>query len=179
MHLPRRLTVVAAALVAATAVSVAAAAPVNGPAAVEFTAFRVNPGPPPVDDPTERASRDLVEFVNEARRAVNLPEVAWHPQVTDAAQAHSEYQAAIRRLTHTGPGGSSASQRLVAAGYTWGNWGEAVGAGHRHPADLVDTWMSSPEHRAILLGDYLHAGAGVATTTDDVTYWTLVMASPG
>jgi len=174
-----RLAAVAAALAVATAASLVTAAPLDEPARVASTAWRVDPPPLGVDDPDERAGRLLLELVNDVRRSEGLAELDWDPQVGAAAQAHSEYMASIPLLTHSGPGGSSAGDRLRAAGFEWWTWGETVGAGQQDPRDLVGAWLASPAHRQHLLGDFTVAGGGVEATSSGIPYWTLVFAVRG
>ncbi len=174
---PLRLAAGAVALVTVTAVSVAAAAPLNGPARVSATAWRVDP-PTYIDaPPEERAARELVELVNEVRRDGALPDVTWEPRLYDAAQGHAEYMASVGRLTHLGAGGSDTGDRLVEAGFRWLNWGENVGSGFKQPGPLLDAWIDSGDHYQHLIADFRYAGAGVAATPDGTPYWVLVLAS--
>jgi uncharacterized protein YkwD len=160
----------------ATAATLATAAPLDDAALAGSTAWRVDPPRLGVVDPDERAGRQLLGLVNDVRRSEGLPELAWDARVGAAAQAHSDYMASIPLLTHSGPGGSSAGDRLAAEGFDWWTWGETVGAGQQDPHDLVEGWLASPAHREHLLGEFTVAGGGVAATPSGIPYWTLVFA---
>jgi uncharacterized protein YkwD len=112
----------------------------------------------------ERATRGLAAYVAQ-------------PQVTSAAQLHSDDMAAQGRMSHTGSDGSSAGDRLLAQGFAWEAWGENVAAGQRTAADVVSAWMNSSGHRPQMLGSYRYVGVGVTAGADGVLYWTLVVAS--
>jgi uncharacterized protein YkwD len=81
------------------------------------------------------------------------------------------------RMQHDGSDGSNAGDRLQAAGFRWSSWGETVGAGQPSPADIVQAWMDSPPHKAILLGSFTYVGVAKVVDSDGVPYWTLVAAS--
>lgn len=60
--------------------------------------------------------------------------LAVNPLLTDAARQHSAWMVANSTFSHTGVNGSNAGQRINAAGYTTGNWGE----------NLAIDWNSNP-----------------------------------
>lgn len=97
-----------------------------------------------------------------------------------AAQRHANYQATIRRMTHTGSGGSSPGQRMRAAGYVWSAWAENVAYGFTSCSSVMRAWMNSSGHRAnILNGRMVHVGFGAATGSNGLVYWTMDEARPG
>jgi hypothetical protein len=84
-------------------------------------------------------------------------------------------------MSHTGSDGSSPFERMEDAGYPVSARGETVGAGYATPAAMVQGWMNSSGHRAILLGSaYRHVGVGYAPT--DWVYhhvWTATFGGSG
>ncbi len=172
----RHLAAGLAAFLAFAGVTVVSAGAVDEPARVDFRAWRVDP-PEYIRDPDTRVRVEMLGIVNEVRKDGAMPGVQLHDQVTAAAQAHAEYLASIRRLSHFGPNNTNTGHRLHEAGFGWIAWGENVGAGFHDAQLLVDTWLESSSHRAQLLGDYRYAGVGVAATPDGVPYWVLVLAS--
>jgi uncharacterized protein YkwD len=81
----------------------------------------------------------------------------------------------VRRhfFDHVSPSGSTLTSRVRATGYLRGSrgWslGEAIGWGSgslASPASIVQSWMDSPPHRAILLGrDFRDIGIGIVAGT--------------
>jgi uncharacterized protein YkwD len=71
-----------------------------------------------------------------------------------------------RFFDHVSPQGSTLGQRARAAGWSGRTLGETLGWGAGElatPAAIVQGWMNSPPHRAILLdGDFRRIGLGVA-----------------
>jgi uncharacterized protein YkwD len=90
-----------------------------------------------------------------------------------AASAFSAQMVARRFFDHVSPGGSTPSVRAARAGYRARSIGEAIGWGTAElstPASIVDIWMHSPPHRAILLNRRVREiGVGVAAGTPDPT----------
>lgn len=119
----------------------------------------------------------ILELVNKERLAAGLEPVASASQLNAAAQKHSEWMAAGRRLDHTGSGGSSPWDRMKAEGWTEYPMGENIAynpfnqsrpaAGEYVPQKIIEDmhtgWMNSSGHRAnILNGSYTMLGVGDA-----------------
>jgi uncharacterized protein YkwD len=105
------------------------------------------------------------ERVTRGERALRLDS-----KLVQAAQGHSESMATDDYFAHDGPDGSTPLSRMRAAGYiyssrvgyevgeniAWGTLGLAT------PKAIVESWMSSPGHRAnILDANYRDTGIGV------------------
>jgi len=60
---------------------------------------------------------DLIGAVNALRANYGLPNFNIDGSLMASAQGHSDYQAAIQDMTHYGPGGITANERALAAGY--------------------------------------------------------------
>ena len=57
--------------------------------------------------------------------------------------------------------------------------GEVVAAGEPTPAGVVERWMHSPRHRAILMDAYRHLGVGCGLSpATGVLYWTVDLGRP-
>lgn len=123
------------------------------------------PPPPPHVEPQPNAVHGFNELVNRARLANGCGPVATNPDLTRQAQAQAERMAAEGRIRHS----------ETVDGFN--GWGENIAAGYNTAAEVHDAWMSSPEHRAIILDcSYLFIGAGAA---DGPTgrYWVEQLAS--
>jgi uncharacterized protein YkwD len=123
----------------------------------------------------------VVELVNHERAMAGLPPVGIHSILMNEAARFSGVQASMGRLSHAGNDGTTAGQRLRAAGYNWSAYGENLAAGQDTPEQVVAAWMASPGHRAIILhGKAVDIGIGHTFRADDPSfyghYWVLEIA---
>jgi uncharacterized protein YkwD len=132
---------------------------------------------PPKPAPTP-LSASVIDLVNAERAARRLPVMVWDQRLELAAQRHSDDQAAMGRMSHTGSDGSSLVERLVRVGFSWRAAAENVAAGPTSPESVMAAWMSSPGHRANILSTNTRIGVGFAVGADGRTYWTQVFATP-
>jgi serralysin len=71
-------------------------------------------------------------------------------------------------FSHTGSDGSTMVSRIVATGYVYTRLAENLAAGQATPKQVVDSWMTSPSHRAIILNcDLREMGIGYYEEPDD------------
>ena len=122
----------------------------------------------------------IVQLVNRARAAAGVAPVTEVSSLDSAALTQSYNQALQHTMTHTGPDGSNAGQRITNAGYSWSTWGENVAAGQVGPDAVMTAWMNSPPHKANILSASF-SGIGIASliAANGVTYWTMELAKPG
>ncbi len=122
---------------------------------------------------------ELIQLVNQLRSANGLEPYRKNNALMAAAQGHSEYQAAIGNVTHTGQGGSRAKDRAISTGYGGGaavSVSENIAGGMNLTASTaVQWWQGDSIHLTTMLSpDYQDVGAGVAVAGDQV-YYTLVV----
>ncbi len=134
-------------------------------------------GASPGNAAPEASAGDLIAAVNQLRKANNLPPYQVNPALMAAAQAHSEYQASIGQITHTGAGGSSAKDRAIAAGYGGGAnvyvTENIAGGTSLTIQGAVGIWQGDSLHLGTMLSaDYQDAGAGIAKA-GGMIYYTL------
>jgi LysM repeat protein len=121
---------------------------------------------------------DLVDEVNRRRVAAGLYPYKVNDALMSSAQAHSEYQAAIGNITHSGAGGTSPVDRAIAAGYGGGAQvfvtENIYGGRNTSSADAVSWWIADGgwHYEGVLSSRYQDVGAGVASG-GDYTYYTL------
>jgi uncharacterized protein YkwD len=151
------------------------------------------PAPAPAPVAGTRATCNLANFQAEMLALVNqhrtsgaqcgsrgsFPAVGalnWNDSLAQASLVHSDDMVAHNFFSHTGSDGSSAGQRISAAGYSWRTWGENIAAGQPTVASVVAAWMNSDGHCANLmnpnfreLGVVCVAGGSGNTYR---TYWT-------
>src|SRR5450759_2498060 len=103
--------------------------------------------------------QQLVKRINKERAKFHLASLRVNAKLVDAARAHSADMGDRQYFDHNSPSGESWSQRIVRHGYTrqgYRVWkaGENIawGAGlYSSPVLIVDQWMKSSMHRAVIL----------------------------
>jgi len=123
------------------------------------------------------SASELVRAVNQLRRDNGLPAYQVNNILMAVAQAHSDYQASIGNVTHTGPGGSRPRDRALAAGYGGGGAifisENIIGGRGLSAQGAVQSWQGDAPHSNTMLSpNYQDVGAGAATS-GGVTYYTL------
>lgn len=128
----------------------------------------------------ESNAYDLIAVVNALRSVYDLPPYTVNPILMTTAQNQADYMASTETVTHSGAGGSTMSQRLLAAGYPLG--GDLSAGGFRSEniiqmlqsgmaQDAVDAWMDDAPHQNTMLSvDLMEIGAGVAVMNGRVYY---------
>lgn len=113
----------------------------------------------------------LIDAVNSLRASHGLSPYTVNSILMGTAQGQASYMASIGNATHTGPDGSSVTQRLLAAGYPLA--GDLSLGGFRSEnvifatgmtaAEAVSAWTGDAPHLNTMLStDLLEIGAGVA-----------------
>ncbi|WP_207100785.1 CAP domain-containing protein [Paracoccus shandongensis] len=116
--------------------------------------------------------RYFATLVNQARRAEGLAPLALEKRLNDSAEAHGRWMLNADVFSHTGRGGSSARDRIEAAGFDLaGSWMTAENLAYvsiQGEGDLRDeirqlhqNLMNSPGHRANIMGDAAFIGIGL------------------
>jgi LysM repeat protein len=134
---------------------------------------------------TSQASA-VIQAVNALRASHGLPAYAVNSILMGTAQAQADYMASLGTWTHTGPGGITVTQRLLAAGYPLA--GDLSLGGFRSenvvmgpgltPADAVSSWTGDSLHlHTMLSSDLQEIGAGV-TEKDGYSYYVIDCARP-
>lgn len=122
----------------------------------------------------------LVDAVNGLRANNGLPPYQVNSILMGIAQAHSDYQAAIGQVTHTGAGGTSPRDRATSAGYGGGATffiSENIAGGTDLSVDgAISMWLGDDPHIQTMLGaSYKDIGAGVSVS-DGFVYYTIDVA---
>ncbi|GMF50889.1 unnamed protein product [Phytophthora fragariaefolia] len=116
----------------------------------------------------------ILDRVNLARDAQGLPALCINKKLQEAAQRHSNDQAANSYMDHTGTDGTSIEERITQVGFDWSAVAENVAAGQPDVDAVMEAWMASPGHRENILGDYTMFGTAYAYNADSTYqhYWT-------
>ncbi|MEA2249690.1 MAG: hypothetical protein QOH46_4219 [Solirubrobacteraceae bacterium] len=108
-------------------------------------------------------------LVNQTRAAHGLRALRPSARLERAAERHGQDMVRRRYFDHDSPGGRGVTDRVRSTGYLRGagDWalGEDLGWGTgslSSPAAIVQAWMDSPPHRAVILnGRYREVGVGI------------------
>jgi uncharacterized protein YkwD len=120
----------------------------------------------------------VLELTNIERSKAGLPPLRLNPQLTAAAQTHSENMARSKSISHQLPGELSLGDRISRAGYKWSAIAENVAGGQKTPELAVSAWINEVppndgHRRNILNPNYRELGVGYSNN-----YWTQDFASP-
>lgn len=100
----------------------------------------------------DSGENDLLAQVNSFRSARGLPRLAVSDSLTMAAKWMATDMAVNNYFQHTSLDGRSPTQRMADAGYpafsTWA--GEDLAAGYTAAAEVLQGWINSPAHLAVL-----------------------------
>lgn len=96
-------------------------------------------------------AQQVIALVNQERAKQSCPALSSSPQLSAAAQAHSQDMALNNIFSHSGSDGSSPWARMTAAGYSFSMAAENIAAGQPTPAAVMDAWMNSAGHRSHIL----------------------------
>ncbi|MGH3075139.1 MAG: CAP domain-containing protein [Gaiellales bacterium] len=114
----------------------------------------------------------LYRAINKVRANHGLHPIVISTRLHLAARRHSHDMLWRGYFAHTSPTGSTLTQRVMGSGFiTYGQWwaGETLAWGsgsYGDPSGVVQAWLKSPEHRAIMLSSRYHlAGIGRAYGT--------------
>jgi len=135
----------------------------------------------------EGSPYDLVNAVNALRASYGLAPYSINPILMYTAQAQADFLAATGSMTHSGPGGISSTDRVLAAGYPLagdlslgGFLSENITGGHESKSaqDAVDGWTGDAPHLNTMISPNLtEIGAGV-TVSGGRVYYVIDCAQP-
>jgi len=140
-------------------------------------ALRVAPPAPQIERVSmPDAITEVIRLTNIERAEVGLGPLTAHPLLAQSAAAHANDQAEVPckvgYLSHTGSDGSSALDRIQRTGLNISRWAENIACLYETPAGVVNGWMRSPGHRAIILDPFLtHIGVAIAESSTGQRYW--------
>lgn len=125
-----------------------------------------DPGaPPPATSPSGACGMPgeavaVLDWTNLARADAGLAPLRCDAALADAAWAHSDDMCRRDYFDHESPEGEGPWDRAERAGATFQWVGENIAWGYVDAAEVHEGWMTSPGHRANILGDYGRLGVG-------------------
>ncbi|NUM45846.1 MAG: CAP domain-containing protein [Anaerolineales bacterium] len=128
---------------------------------------------------------DLINGINILRASYGLPELEVSPNLMEAAQAQSNYQASNKTVTHLDETGATIVVRAVLYGYGGGTSSgvggseivvaeNVYGAFGANAVTAISEWSQNPRDLQNMLNPHTHIGAGEAIN-NGVVYYTLVV----
>jgi uncharacterized protein YkwD len=129
----------------------------------------------PTADALKQMEGQVFALVNLRRTSAGFRAYTRSVELDAAARRQSLDMATTGNFDHTGTDGSSPFDRIQAAGYNFTTAGENIAAGQETAADVMDSWMNSPGHRAnIMHADYKEIGISVVFQegSEFGFYWT-------
>lgn len=128
--------------------------------------------PPPGVKHLPKIEDLVLEMTNQERQARGLTPLVKDEELRNVARAYSDDMLVRRFFDHTTPEGLSFDERIadhyphrfyVVGENIWSAFGYNPARVKQVAKEIVDSWMTSPGHRANLLSpDYTHLGVGVS-----------------
>lgn len=123
------------------------------------------------DDAVRLADR-VLELVNLERSIEGLTPVLESPVLTKLAEDYACRMIDDGFFDHFDPTGAGPAERAAEKGYLFLAIGENLAAGQQTPAEVMDVWMRSPSHRAIILDPrWEEVGVAVRSGGTYAIYW--------
>jgi uncharacterized protein YkwD len=126
----------------------------------------------------KEVERKVCQLTNEVRQTHHLMPLVRDTTLIDIARAHCDDMLERNYFSHVSPDGKSIHDRVAPAySRTLSRAGENIWSGHGYDYSdcnlmariIVDSWMSSPGHRANLLNpNYNYVGVGVSAMGKEV-----------
>lgn len=129
----------------------------------------------------------VVARTNSYRQQFGCAPLKLNPQLTQAAQGHSQDMATSGVRSHDSSKGVSPAQRIIAAGYHYSDWAENIAWSQATPEAAVDAWFNETPpndgHRRNILNCKLQEiGVGYYFDATDPShldyYWTQDFGRP-
>ena len=129
---------------------------------------------PPVTTPQDV---NFAGLINGLRMDDGLADVAFDARLDQAAQKHAQDMVDNDYFNHISQDGRTPEQRIIAEGYTPVISGENIASVQQTDQGVLDAWISSPSHNALMRRDDVEDFAlGVAGQGRN-TRWVLLLAT--
>lgn len=133
-------------------------------------------------DDAERIADQVLQLVNLERSAADrgLAPVAMNDKLVNVAADYACRMIELDFFDHEDPfTGRGAADRAIAGKYSIFAIGENLAAGPESAAGVMESWMESPSHRAIILDPmWTEIGIAVRSGGEYGYYWVQLFADP-
>lgn len=129
----------------------------NPPAVSPSPQNPLNLSPSPAD--SSQFAQQVLELVNQERTKAGLRSLSMNASLSNMALAKAKDMNDNHYFAHQSPTYGSPFDMMKTFGITYNTAGENIAQGQRSPAEVMNQWMNSPDHRAnILNGSFTQIG---------------------
>lgn len=122
---------------------------------------------------------EVIRLVNVQRSNAGLPPLSANWELSRIARYKSTDMINKNYFSHISPTYGTPFNMMENFGVTFSSAGENIAMGQKNAAEVVNSWMNSPGHRAnILSPSYTQIGVGLAKNSNGVCYWTQLFIKP-
>ena len=133
----------------------------------------------PDTNPLKTHELQVFELVNKERVSRGLAPYKYSAELSRVARFKSQDMIDKNYFSHESPTYGSPFRMMERFGLKFSAAGENIAYGQRTAAEVMNSWMNSPGHRAnILSQNYTHIGIGVAKKANGTLYWTQMFMKP-
>lgn len=122
---------------------------------------------------------EVIRLVNVERAKAGLQPLTANWELCRIARYKSQDMINKNYFSHISPTYGTPFNMMENFGITFSSAGENIAMGQKSPAEVMNSWMNSPGHRAnILSPSYSQIGVGLAKSSTGVCYWTQMFIKP-
>jgi uncharacterized protein YkwD len=121
----------------------------------------------------------MIAALNLARSEAMKKKLRTDPQLGRVAAQFARLAAERKSLNTKDRDGKSPFDVLQSEGYRARRFAMTLASGEGEPAKVVSLWLKEPQDRASLMSGFERAGVGVATDSDGLPYWVILLAQGG
>lgn len=128
----------------------------------------------------DRLCDEVLQLVNLERGAADLPPVVVNTALEKVAADYACRMIEYGFFAHEDPlNGRRPGDRAISGKYAYYSIGENLAAGQHTPAEVMEAWMASPSHRAVILDErWKEIGVAVRTGGECSIYWVQEFGDP-
>ena len=127
----------------------------------------------PEASPLISLEQEVANIVNKERAARGLAPLKFNWELSRVARMKSQDMINKNYFSHTSPTYGSPFNMMENFGFKFTAAGENIAYGQTTPAEVMNSWMNSPGHRANILSPiYTEIGVGAAKKANGTLYWT-------
>ncbi|MFT8315497.1 MAG: CAP domain-containing protein [Clostridium sp.] len=125
-------------------------------------------------------ANEVIRLVNVERSKNGLAPLKANAELSKVAATKAQDMIDKNYFSHTSPTYGSPFDMMKKFGINYTAAGENIAYGQKTPADVMNSWMNSPGHRAnILNSNFTEIGVGVAKDKNGTPYWVQMFINPG